>query len=63
MAQAYEVVDTRTDRVVFVTNSSVAAYEAADRRDASFGAVRFAVRRDYDVMSDEEFVSFMAVSA
>lgn len=63
MAQAYEVVDTRTDRVVFATNSSVAAYDAADRHDVSFGAVRFAVRRDYDVMSDEEFASFMAVTA
>lgn len=63
MAQAYEVVDTRTDRVVFTTSSLVAAYDDADRRDRQFGAVRFAVRRDFAVMSDEEFASFMSVSA
>ncbi len=63
MAQAFSVVDARTDKVVFRTNSSVAAMVEADRRDAAFGAVRFRVVRDFDVMSDEEFASFMQRAA
>lgn len=56
---AYTVVDTRTDKVVFATNSATSAYVEADRRDNKFGAVRSRVVRDYDVMSDEEFAKFM----
>lgn len=59
MAQAYEVVDSRTAKVVATTNSSVEAYDTADRMDRAFGAVRYAVRRDYEAMSTEEFAVFM----
>lgn len=58
--QAYQVVDSRTDKVVATASSSADAYDRADRMDRAHGAVRYRVVRDYDVMSDDEFASFMA---
>jgi hypothetical protein len=61
MAQAYQVVDVQNPhRVVYQSNSSVDAYRYADRRDSEYGAVRYRVERDYDVMSEEEAERFMA---
>jgi hypothetical protein len=60
VSQAYEVVDVRDQRVVFECDNSVAAYREADRRDAEYGAVRFQVRRDYEVMAADEFEQFMS---
>ncbi len=60
MASAYEVVDVQSQRVVYESNSSADAYREADRRDAAYGAVRYQVLRDYDVMSSDEFEVFMA---
>lgn len=59
MTQAYEVRDVQTDQVVYRTNSSVDATREADRRDEAYGAVRYQVVRDYDVMSDEEYEAMM----
>lgn len=60
MASAYEVVDSRTDKVVAQADSSTEAYATADRMDAAYGAVRYSVRRDYAVMSATEFDVMMA---
>lgn len=56
---AYEVVDARTDKVVASYSCRDAAYADADRRDARFGAVRYRVVRNYEVMSASEFAVFM----
>lgn len=60
VASAYEVVDSQTSRVVEEFDSSEAAYRYADRRDEAYGAVRYTVRRNYEVMSAEEYAAFMA---
>jgi hypothetical protein len=60
MVQAYEVVDAQTQAVVYQTNSPDAAYREADRQDNSYGAVRYQVRRNYEVMTAEEFEQFMS---
>lgn len=59
MAQAYEVVDAQTAKVVAAFDTSDQAYAYADRRDAAYGAVRYTVRRNYDVMTAVEFDAFM----
>jgi hypothetical protein len=60
VAQAYEVVDVQNQRAVFECDNAAAAYREADRRDAEYGAVRYQVRRDYEVMSADEFEQFMS---
>lgn len=60
MAQAYEVVDAQTAKVVAAYDDMDAAYADADRRDNRYGAVRYRVTRNYDVMSTSEFETFMA---
>lgn len=60
MAQAYEVVDAQTAKVVAAFDARDDAVSYADRRDAAYGAVRYTVKRNYDVMSMDEFTSFMA---
>lgn len=59
MAQAYEVVDARTDKVVAAFDESDEAYAYADRRDNAFGAVRYRVVRNYERFTRSEFAAFM----
>ncbi len=40
----YELVDTKTGKVVASFAKSASAYRSADRRDAAYGAVRYIVR-------------------
>lgn len=43
MADRYEVIDSSTSKIVGSFKNRDAAYRMADRKDASYGAVRFIV--------------------
>ena len=44
MADRYEVVDVQTQRVAATYKNRDKAYDYADRRDNTYGAVRFVVK-------------------
>lgn len=56
---AYQVEDARTGKVVASYDDRTSADNDADQRDAAYGAVRYRVVRDYDVMSADEYAAMM----